>query len=146
VNAGSNWLPTSTGLANLHVEALVINPNDPAVIYAGTNGGVFKSADAGGSWQSSTQGLRSMVVFGLAFDVTNADTLYAGTYGDGVFRSVDKGAHWEQMTTAGLADRFIWELISLPPSPTLIHAGTNAGVFTLRTLAQDVYLPTTLRQ
>jgi photosystem II stability/assembly factor-like uncharacterized protein len=46
-NGGANWSAVNTGLTNLYVNALAIDPTNPNTLYAGTNGGgVFKSTTA----------------------------------------------------------------------------------------------------
>ncbi len=38
---GGSWNPVNTGLTNLDVRALAIDPATPATVYAGTSGGAF---------------------------------------------------------------------------------------------------------
>ena len=38
---GGAWSAFDTGLTNMYVNALAINPQTPTTIYAGTQGGVF---------------------------------------------------------------------------------------------------------
>jgi ligand-binding sensor domain-containing protein len=52
-------------------------------LYAGTNGGVFKSTDDGNNWSAVNTGLSNTSIRALAVDGNN--TLYAGTDGGGVF-------------------------------------------------------------
>lgn len=60
---GSNvsWTFAGTGLENTYVQTLVIDPADPAILYAGTMlGGIFKSIDGGQSWNSVWQPARAV--------------------------------------------------------------------------------------
>jgi len=50
INGGETWAPSSTGLAGRDVFAFYQMPNNPNVIYAGTNTGVYRSDDRGASW------------------------------------------------------------------------------------------------
>jgi photosystem II stability/assembly factor-like uncharacterized protein len=50
INGGVSWAPSSTGLAGRDVFSFYQMPDNPNVIYAGTNTGVFRSADRGNSW------------------------------------------------------------------------------------------------
>jgi len=81
-DGGASW--QATGLTNLLVQALAIDPQTPTTLYAGTYGGVFKSTDGGARWQAT--GLTDHLVPALAIDPQTPTTLYAGTYGGGVFR------------------------------------------------------------
>ena len=50
-DGGANWTLRSTGLTNLGIQSLAIDPVTPATIYAGTSGsGVFKSINGGTTW------------------------------------------------------------------------------------------------
>lgn len=73
---------TSHGLAGQAVSGLAIDPRNPATIYAGTYGGVFKSTDGGAHWQAMNTGLNNLFVRALAIDPLNPATVYAGV---GVF-------------------------------------------------------------
>lgn len=42
-NGGANWSAANTGLTKTDVRALAIDPATPATLYAGTDGGVFKT-------------------------------------------------------------------------------------------------------
>src|SRR5262250_2426732 len=75
---GSSWSAVNTGLANLEVRTLAL---DPTTLYAGTLGGVFKSTDGGSSWSAVNTGLANLEVRTLALDPTTPTTLYAGTRG-----------------------------------------------------------------
>lgn len=52
-------------------------------LYAGTDGGVFRSSDNGAAWKALSTGLTNSAV--VAFALKGTD-LFAGTYGGGVFR------------------------------------------------------------
>ena len=41
----------------VHITSLAIDPLTPSILYAGTDGGVFKSTDGGGSWRAINAGL-----------------------------------------------------------------------------------------
>ncbi len=47
---------SNTGLTDLFVNAVAVDPMTPTTLYAGASG-VFKSADGGGSWTASNSGL-----------------------------------------------------------------------------------------
>src|SRR6266478_2009670 len=50
MDGGQNWQSSSRGLAGRDVFSFYQMPNDPNVIYAGTNTGVYRSNDRGSSW------------------------------------------------------------------------------------------------
>ncbi len=98
---GDHWAKTDAGIPEeLDIQSLVIDPETPGTIYAGTyGGGVYKSIDAGVSWTASNQGMETGFVWALAIDPQTPTTLYAGT-NQGVFKSEDGGASW-RLTTQG---------------------------------------------
>jgi photosystem II stability/assembly factor-like uncharacterized protein len=49
-DGGLSWQPSSRGLGSRDVYTFYQLPDNPAVIYAGTNTGVFRSNDRGASW------------------------------------------------------------------------------------------------
>lgn len=54
-DGGENWQPSSRGLGSRDVYAFYQMPDNPNLIYAGTNTGVFRSTDRGASWAFAGQ-------------------------------------------------------------------------------------------
>ena len=126
VSAGTNiW--TSYGPEGGIINALAIDPVTPSTLYAGTEGGVFKTTDGGANWSAVSTGLTHTNVLALALDPATPTTLYAGTYG-GVFKSTDGGANWSAVNT-GLTDNTVNILAIDPTTPTTLYAGTGDGIF-----------------
>ena len=89
--AGVNrW--TSTGPAGGRITQLVVDPTNPATLYAGTfGGGVFRSDDAGSTWRPTGSGLG--IVQGLAISQSSPSVLYAAE-DHFVYKTTDGGGHW----------------------------------------------------
>ncbi len=62
-DGGTSWI--NAGLSHTSVFSLVIDPTNPATLYAGGNG-VFKSVDSARSWTSIDSGLTELQLYGLA--------------------------------------------------------------------------------
>ena len=134
-------MASGTGLANVsHVLVLAIDPSNPAILYAGTSSGVFRTTDAGANWSDSSTGLpNSSDVYALAIDPSNPAVVYAGTGGTsntarGIFKSTDGGASWTDSSN-GLTHPLISGLgvgaLAIDPSnPAIVYAGTGTGTFT----------------
>ena len=93
------WHSINNGLPqDPQVRALLVHPDNPNVIYAGTHQGPYRSDDRGAHWESldAHQGN----VWSLAFDPNDPDTVFAGYEPCAVYRSKDGGAHWDQMDTS----------------------------------------------
>jgi photosystem II stability/assembly factor-like uncharacterized protein len=85
-DGGAHWSPANTGLTNTSIQALAVDPSNPATVYAGTAaGGVFKSVDAGGSWSAINSGLTNTGIRALVVDPVAPSTIYVATFGGGVF-------------------------------------------------------------
>jgi len=121
--AAQNFWKPATGLYGGTVWALAIN--SAGHIFAGTNGGIFRSTDNGNSWTPVNTGLTNSIVYFLA--INSAGHIFAGTGGGGVFRSIDNGNSWMPVNT-GLTDLDVYFLAI--NSSGHIFAGThNGGVF-----------------
>jgi photosystem II stability/assembly factor-like uncharacterized protein len=130
IDGAMSWQAVNTGLSNRVVLALAINRTAPGTLYAGTEGGVFKSTDAGATW--NTTGLTDTSVGSLAIDPIRPRTLYAATYGEGVFKSTDAGATWGALN-AGLTVTEVNALAIDPITPGILYAGTQGGgVFSIQ--------------
>ena len=121
------WIAFNSGLTNDQVRALAIDPKNSSILYAGTNGGVFKSTDWGGQWSAVNSGLTNTKVWALAIDPSSPRTLYAGTE-DGIFKSTDGGGHWSAVNN-GLKNKLLYALAIDPSNPSTVYAGTGGGVF-----------------
>jgi photosystem II stability/assembly factor-like uncharacterized protein len=111
-----------------NVRSLAIDQAAPGTLYAGTDGGIFKTVDSGVTWGPVKGGLTSFTVYALAIDPSAHETVYAGTNG-GVFKSVNAGASWTAQRT-GLGKIAALALAIDPSGPSTLYAGTaTAGVF-----------------
>ncbi|MEP6800432.1 MAG: hypothetical protein ABJC07_00740 [Acidobacteriota bacterium] len=111
-----------------NIRTLAVDPQTPTTLYAGTDGGVFKSQDGGISWGAINNGMTGFTVYALAIDQTATGTLYAGTNA-GVFRTNNGGNIWTAQR-AGLGKINVQALAIDPTNTRVIYAGTTAaGVF-----------------
>lgn len=119
-DAGANWSRVVTGLPVEGVPAIIINPENPRIIYAGTGEvyrvdttgtgynvwktrgtygvGIIKSTDGGATWSQvfkKTQG-QMFGVQELVFDPQNTDIIYACCT-DGLYRTTNAGTTWQRI-------------------------------------------------
>jgi len=131
-DGGSRWTAASTGLGDLNVEALAVDPTRPDVLYAGTGSkGVYKSRDGGATWAASNSGMKATEeVKALAVNPGQPDLVYAGSYAAGVYASTNGGGSWTLINN-GLRNRSI-RALSMSRDGRVLYAGTfGEGVFRL---------------
>jgi len=117
-DTGTTWTPLNiAGLENPNVTAVVINPSQPAVVYAVANGSVYKSTNSGSSWALASTGLTDYT-FQLAIAPSNPAVLYAETL-LGLFVTSNGAASWKP---AGLVQDLIWGLAVDLTSPGVVYA------------------------
>jgi photosystem II stability/assembly factor-like uncharacterized protein len=117
---------------DLVLDNILIDSIDPKHIVVGArnvadlhhpDGGIYLSNDGGETW-TSVREMRGQSIQALTVAPSDPKIMVAGTM-DGVFRSMDSGAHWQQISTKG--DKELHEVESLaidPVDPDTIYAGT----------------------
>ncbi len=112
------------------------DPEGQAVIYAGVEGGIFKSVDRGRNWTATNSGLSDLLVRSLALDPDDPNVLYAGSWSGKVHISEDAGSTWQERST-GLPPFEIRALAVHHHDPRKLYAGTVVGVYTTTNRGMD---------
>lgn len=119
------------------VTAIVVDPGNPAIVYAGLQSrGVYRSIDAGASWTSISSGLTNRYIRRLAIDPLVPSTLYAATDAGKVFRTANAGETWSDVS-AGLPavvpePYFLNTPYSLaidPATPSTLYYSSGQGLY-----------------
>jgi uncharacterized protein (TIGR03437 family) len=77
----------ATGLPDIPVDSILVDPDDSNRLYLGTDIGVFASLDGGATWVRDDNPFANAITTNLVIDRTDGvKTLYAFTYGRGVWR------------------------------------------------------------
>ena len=92
-HAQLQWQQTQ-GPTGGNINSLAVSGSN---LFAGANGGVFRSTNNGGSWTAVNTGLTNTAFYALAASGSN---LFAGN-GNGLFLSTNDGDSWTQQ--AGLS-------------------------------------------
>jgi photosystem II stability/assembly factor-like uncharacterized protein len=132
IDAGSSWESVSDGLEDAAVWGdLVIDPNNPGTIYAGTHGqGVYKTLDGAVSWNPINNGIESWEGFSreIVIDPSDSNTLYCSGRWT-VFKTVDAGLNWLPVNT-GLPTWFNVNSLTIDhASPSTLYVGTDHEIF-----------------
>jgi photosystem II stability/assembly factor-like uncharacterized protein len=119
------WGP-SHGPDGASVAVLAIDPVNSAIVYAGTDHGVFKTTDGGQIWRAAGPAGQ---VSALAIDPQAPTTIYAAAYGGAfakgrVFKTTNGGQSWKAVST-----RDTNALAIDPQRPSTVYAATYRGVF-----------------
>jgi photosystem II stability/assembly factor-like uncharacterized protein len=130
LHAGTNrW--TSIGPNGGPVTAVLLDPANPGVVYAGSYwAGVFKSIDGGGTWRPANRGLHDFSVSGLAADPHHPGTLYATT---NITLSVshDAAATWTPLPLR-VPEGGLTSVVVDPVLPHHLYVGTTITVWASR--------------
>jgi photosystem II stability/assembly factor-like uncharacterized protein len=102
------------------VNAVVVAPSNPAVIWVGSSGGVFRSTDSGATW-SNVSGPLSGVV-SLVVHPSDPNKAWALSPSVGLHRTVDGGTTWIDPHRE-LAGMYVPRLLIDPRDPDTLYAG-----------------------
>ena len=83
-DGGVTWIVMSTGLPDISVNDIVLDPDISNTIYAATDIGVYRSVDAGQNWLPLGTGLPNVICHALVLHRPSR-TLRVATYGRGMW-------------------------------------------------------------
>jgi photosystem II stability/assembly factor-like uncharacterized protein len=128
-DGGSTWKQVKA-LEGQAVFALAFFLADPAVIGAGTRGGVWVSRDMGRVWKKMhREGQPGPApVMSLAFDPTDANTVYAGTT-HLPWKTVDGGVTWKSIHAGMIDDSDVFSIHVDSKSPARVYASACSGIY-----------------
>ncbi|MBP6821781.1 MAG: hypothetical protein KA368_09565 [Acidobacteria bacterium] len=135
------WTPLGPGNIGGRTRSIIINPNDPNIMFAaGVAGGVWKSTNGGKSWTPIADLIANIAITSMAFDPKNPNTIYAGTgegfqngdgvRGAGIFKTLDGGTTWARLPNTTTSDfYFVNDLVVSPNDSKRVYAATRTGVW-----------------
>ena len=129
------WQPISSGLPeNAEVRSVVIRPDNPEIVYAGTQMGPYRSDDAGRSWTSLRLPGPNRVVWSICLHPIEPETIFVGVGGFSIWRTRDGGASWQELAVpapgGGIAMPFPTRVVRIvidPNNPDEIYAGLEVS-------------------
>ncbi len=110
---------TRNGPYGGYINGMAVAVSNPDVVYAATNGGVYKSADGAAQW--SAVGLYGMSILSIQVDPSDANVVFAGTT-DGVYKSENGGDDWIEK---GLDDLYVNTFAIDSTNTDVVYAGTG---------------------
>ncbi len=113
------------------IQALAIDPRDPAILYAGTDDGLFRTTDGAKSWSRVGQGWTGVRL--IAVDPNAPYNVYVRFFdgeSGGLYRSADGGDSWSEIPEKiGGLTRGLWFDTSTSPSTVYLSTGFISGFF-----------------
>ena len=149
-DSGLTWEPSNDGLPHNNSRTMVIEPNNPEILYLTVHsppgqipwqGGVYKSEDSGETWVSKTQGLEKTVgnpdepdptttnYWHMVIDPNNPNILYVASpswRGAGVYKTTNSGNNWVPVTRNSNMDHgWGWDPPGVQPVEPILIDPTN---------------------
>src|ERR1700676_3666679 len=92
------WVALDDGLpAGVEVHAILTRPDDPNVIFAGTQDGPYRSTDGGDHWHKLNFPEPNVMIWSLTLHPMRPTVMYAGSAPIALYRSLDSGDTWHRL-------------------------------------------------
>src|SRR5262245_11868685 len=128
------WEQLGKGLPEaVNVYAITVHPDNPDIVYAGTNRGPFRSTDGGERWERPAFD-EGVEIWSILVHPGNPRRLYAGASPVGVYRSEDGGDSWRRMSGVAQPERVrmefqcrVMRLAADPANADHLYAALEVG-------------------
>jgi photosystem II stability/assembly factor-like uncharacterized protein len=142
-DGGATWNKVLNISENTGVNNVLLDPRNPDILYAtseqrrrhvftkiggGPESAVYKSKDAGKSWNKIMTGLPTVDIggMGIAISPVNPDVLYiimeAAGESSGFYRTTDRGASWEKMSSYASSGQYFNEIYCDPKNVDKVYS------------------------
>ena len=135
-DGGETWrmveLPGAEEVRKLSVFSIRFRPRDREVMFASTQGSLFRSRDAGESWTRWGKGVAGLKTTFLTMDRADPDTMLLA-YCDsedgrgGVLKSEDGGASWRPCNSGLPNKQNAWRIVAHPTDSSTYFVGWHRG-------------------
>jgi photosystem II stability/assembly factor-like uncharacterized protein len=107
---------------------LAVGQGNNQIVYAGTDGGVYRSPDGGQTWEERNKAMGSTPIYGLVISPSNDQWVYATGKGAEIWKSEDGGSSpWERLRCDYFREG-IYALALHPTDSERIYAGTDGSL------------------
>jgi hypothetical protein len=123
LDGGTTFTAINSGLPSLAISAIVGDAGSQTR-YAGSGlAGIAKTTDDA-HWSAANTGLFASEVYAVAASKSSPSIVYAAT-GSSIFKSVDAGVSWQNLTSIGV-DQQVWPALAVDPTnPSIVYAATD---------------------
>ena len=139
LTGGAPWRSLGPGNIGGRTRALVVHPQQPDTIWAGSvGGGIWRTDNRGRTWSPVDDFMANLAVTCIVMHPQNTAVLYAGTgegfdnadalRGAGVFMT-DDGTTWRQLASTRRPELQSINRIAISPDGTTLLAATPTGIW-----------------
>jgi len=141
VNDGTTWDPVFDDEGSYSIGCVVIDPNNPSVVWVGTGennsqrsvsygDGIYRSEDGGKSWENV--GLKSSEHIGkIVIDPRNSSVVYVAAQGPlwgpggdrGLYKTTDAGKTWKAVLSVN-ENTGVSDIVMDPRNPDVLYASS----------------------
>jgi photosystem II stability/assembly factor-like uncharacterized protein len=129
--AGGAW---DHVLAEHDSNTVFVHPTEPALVFAGTHDGVYRSTDHGKTFRRANFPDKGMQIWSFLVDAGNPQLIYAGGSPIAVYRSEDAGESWKRLPDPNIQSRCVMpfacrvmRMAQHPGKPGTIFAALEVG-------------------
>jgi len=132
-DGAESWKPVQLPAGVNGPNGLAVDPKNPRRLYLaawaratgmhGEGGGIYLSEDAGKSWRPILD--RDQHIYDITVDARDSSVLYAAGFESSVWRSADRGEHWNRVP--GFNFKWGHRVIPDPADRTKIYVTTFGG-------------------
>jgi photosystem II stability/assembly factor-like uncharacterized protein len=150
-DGGKTWNKVLDISENTGCNNVLLDPRNPDIVYAtseqrrrhvftkiggGPESAVYKSKDGGKTWDKIMNGLPSVDIggMGMAMSPVNPDVLYiimeAAGESSGFYRTVNRGASWEKMSSYASSGQYFNEIFCDPKDVNKVYSSETVSKVT----------------
>lgn len=151
MDGGKTWESKIKVDEHTGVTDLIMDPNNPDVLYAATyqrrrhvftwmsggpGSGLYKSTDSGESWEQLKTGLPSSIIgrIGLAMSPADSDIVYAIVEAmdgqQGFYRTSNRGGSWKKMSNYVTSGNYYQEIVVDPKDVNTVYSLSTYNMVT----------------
>ena len=87
------------------VHAITVHPDDPSLVFIGTQDGIYRSTDHGNTWAKPDFPDAGVQIWSILVHPGAPQTILAGAAPTAVYRSDDSGEHWRRIARPTMPER-----------------------------------------
>ena len=122
-DGGDTWTPSSSGITSTSIDAIAVDPNNLADVFAIAGGKIYVSGNSGTSWTALSQTVGAAGSLAIS-GTSSVVTIYAGS-STGLFYSTNYGTSWTSINVPVP----VYSLVVDPNNAETAYAGTSGGVY-----------------